>query len=83
MPTYDYRCETTGEIFTVRHPMALKLSTWADLCDIGGFDEGNTPINAAITKLLNTGGVIRHKTLNDPEAPPCLGSAGCSGHCGS
>ncbi|WP_296057031.1 zinc ribbon domain-containing protein [uncultured Amphritea sp.] len=82
MPTYDYRCETTGEVFEVRHPMALKISTWSDLCDIGGFDTGTTPADAPVTKLLNTGGVISNKTLKNPEAPPCMSGGGCPGRCG-
>lgn len=82
MPTYDYRCETTGEVFEVRHPMALKISTWADLCDIGNLDNATTPPDAPVTKLLTTGGVISNKTLKNPESPPCMSGGGCPGRCG-
>lgn len=79
MPTYDYRCETTGDVFEVKHPMALKLSTWADLCDVGGFNQGTTPSDAPITKLLTTGGVVSSRSLKKPEAPPCMSGGGCPG----
>lgn len=82
MPTYDYRCDTTGEVFEVRHPMALKLSTWADLCDVGDFDSGTIPADTPVTKLLSTGGVVSNKTLKNAEAPPCMTGAGCPGRCG-
>ncbi|MDO6564816.1 zinc ribbon domain-containing protein [Amphritea sp. 1_MG-2023] len=82
MPIYDYRCEATGKVFEVRHPMTLKLSTWADLCDIGGFSEGTTPMNTAVTQLANTDRLIHHKTIQNPE-PPCMRGDDCPGHCGT
>ncbi|UTW03230.1 zinc ribbon domain-containing protein [Amphritea atlantica] len=82
MPTYDYRCDTTGAVIEVRHPMAIKISTWADLCDIGGLDAGTTPADAPVTKLLSTAGVISNKTLKNPENPPCMSGGGCPGRCG-
>ena len=36
MPTYDYRCETTGQIYEVRHSISTDISNWAELCDIDG-----------------------------------------------
>lgn len=83
MPTYDYRCETTGDIFEVRHPKTLKISSWADLCDIGGFHNRTTPLNAAVTQLLNTVGIVSHTPRQKTKTPPCTDCAGCPGHCGS
>lgn len=31
MPTYDYRCEANGQVYEVRHPMALRPKTWGEL----------------------------------------------------
>ena len=84
MPVYDYRCETSGEIFEVRHPMAIKLSTWADLCDVGGFAPGETPANSPVSRVLTTGGVVSNKALKN-QAPPCMSGGGCPGRkeCGN
>ncbi|RTE67114.1 zinc ribbon domain-containing protein [Amphritea opalescens] len=83
MPTYDYRCETTGDIYEVRHPMTLKISSWADLCDIGGFNSGTIPLNAAVTKLLNTADMISHTPRQKSKPQPCTECAGCHQDCGS
>ena len=81
MPVYDYRCDTTGDIFQVRHPVMVKLSTWADLCDVGGFDSGTTATNAPITKLLATSNVPSNKPLNNAGTPRCITCGGCHEHC--
>lgn len=77
MPAYHYRCDTSGDIFTVRHPRTLKISTWMDLCDIGGFAIGNTPIDASVTKQLNSDDLIHHKTLSTPAPSTCIRAVGC------
>ena len=84
MPVYDYRCEANGEIYEVRHPMAIKLHTWADLCDVGGFEPGDVTADTPVTRVLTTGGVVSNKTLKNPEAPPCMSGGGCPGrsNCG-
>jgi len=79
MPTYDYRCELTGNIYEARHPMALKLSNWQDLCDVTGMEPGETPLDSPITKLLTTGGVVKSNPLKSQNLPPCMTGGGCSG----
>ena len=32
MPTYDYRCDTNGQVLEVSHRMSEPLSTWGELC---------------------------------------------------
>ncbi len=83
MPVYDYRCDTTGDLFQVSHPMMVKLSTWADLCDVGGFDSGTTAADAPITKLLTTSGGLSNKPLRKAEASPCKTCGGCPERCGT
>lgn len=79
MPIYDYRCEATGEIFEVKHPMNLRLSTWQDLCDVSGMELQGLPADTPVTKVLTTGGVVKSSTLKNPELPPCMTGGGCSG----
>jgi hypothetical protein len=83
MPTYDYRCEDTGEVYEVSHPMSLAITNWGELCRTGHLDQGDLPPDSPVTKLLRTGGVVRSAALRNPEAPPCMTGGGCGGgHCG-
>jgi hypothetical protein len=79
MPTYDYRCESTGRVHEVSHPMALSVSNWGELCEVGRFPQGDTPMDSPVTKLLRTGGVVKSAAIKNPEAPPCMTGSGCSG----
>lgn len=78
MPTYDYRCEASGEVFEVHHPMALQIRTWGELCKIGNIAPGDVPADTPVNKVLNTGGVVSSRALKNPDAPPCM-SGGCGG----
>lgn len=55
MPTYDYRCETNNQIVEVNHSIHLKVETWGELCKLAGIPPDNTPLSAAVTRLI-TGG---------------------------
>ena len=84
MPTYDYRCEATGEVFEVKHPMALSVKTWGELSEVGGFDLGNIAPDSPVSKVLSTGGVVNSSSLKNPNLPPCMTGGGCSGgFCGA
>ena len=63
MPTYDYCCEANNKIYEVKHAMALSPKTWAELCDIAGMDLKGIPGNTPVTKILNTGGVVKSGAL--------------------
>lgn len=78
MPTYDYRCEANNKIYEVKHAMALAPKTWGELCKITGMDEQGIPGKTPVTKVLNTGGVVKSGSLKNPEAPPCM-TGGCMG----
>jgi hypothetical protein len=84
MPTYDYRCETTGQIYEVRHSISTDISNWAELCDIGSLDPENIPGDTPVKKVIRTtGGVVDSAALKNPEAPPCVSGGGCpGGSCG-
>lgn len=40
MPTYDYRCEANGQVYEVRHAMALRPKTWGELREACALAEG-------------------------------------------
>lgn len=79
MPTYDYRCEHSGQVFEVSHPMSLAIENWGDLCRVGNIDPGDVAAESPVTKLLRTAGVVKSSTLINPDAPPCMSGGGCSG----
>ena len=83
MPSYDYRIEATGAVIEVKHTMALTPINWGELCALCDLDPQDIPADSAVTKLLSAAGVVKSKTLKNPEAPPCMSGGGCpSGGCG-
>ena len=79
MPTYDYRCEANGQVVEVQHRMSEHVATWGDLCERAGIDRGDTPADAAVTKLLTGGNVMTKATLGSGSAPACPTGGCCSG----
>lgn len=83
MPTYDYRCDETLEVFEVQHSMSERLNTWGELCERLGIGTGAISSDSKITRLISGGGVVKSSALKNPEAPPCMSGGGCgSGGCG-
>lgn len=83
MPTYDYRCDADGQVYEVRHAMAVNVSTWGELCEAAGWEVGEIDPASQVRKILNTGGVVKSASLKNPEMPPCMSGQGCGGgHCG-
>ena len=82
MPTYDYRCETNGQVVEVKHGMSEVLKTWGDLCERAGMDLGNTPADSPVSRLITGGQFISSSSLSD-AAPACTTGTCCpSGVCG-
>ncbi len=79
MPTYDYRCVATGDVYEARHGINDRLHTWAQLCDRLGMDVGQTPPETALQRLATGGAVVKSSSLKNPEAPPCASGGGCCG----
>ena len=79
MPTYDYRCEATGEVVEVTHSMREELHTWGELCTLSGRDPGNTPPDSPVVRLATGGQVVRRSSLGDSGAPPCASGPCCGG----
>lgn len=82
MPTYDYLCESNGEIVEVKHRMSESISTWGELCDKAGIPLGDTQADSPVKKLATGGQVVKGSALKD-SVPPCSSGGGCpSGGCG-
>lgn len=80
MPTYDYRCDANGRVVEVKHAMSDSLGTWGELCERAGIDAGDTPPEAAVSRLSTGGQVIGAERLGNPE--PCGASTACpAGSC--
>ena len=79
MPSYDYRCETTGEVVEVRHRMSEQVRTWGELCALAGMDAGTTPADAPVSKLITGGQVVRSTSLGEAAAPACSSGPCCGG----
>ncbi len=78
MPTYDYRCTLTGEVFEVRHSMSETYRTWGELCQGMGLEPGAVPADTPVERLANGGQVVRSSSLKNP-VPPCASGGGCAG----
>lgn len=81
MPSYDYLCETNGQVVEVKHRMSDKLSTWGQVCENAGIDTGNTPADAPVQRLATGGQVVKSSSLGD-TAPPCAAGGCAGGMCG-
>lgn len=80
MPTYDYRCEGSDEIFEVNHAMALTVSRWAELAELGEFEMDRFPADALVRKVIgSSGGLVSSSALKNPDLPPCRSGGGCPG----
>ncbi|MCI0666441.1 MAG: zinc ribbon domain-containing protein [Methylococcaceae bacterium] len=81
MPTYDYRCNATGEVFEVKHRMNERLSTWGELCEQAGFDPGEIAWDSPVTRLATGGQVVKSSSLGERESSCGAGACG-RGMCG-
>lgn len=77
MPTYDYRCEATGETFEVKHGMQERLTRWDELCERLGISVGAVAPDAPVVKLATGGNVVKSGALKN-ASPPCA-TGGCPG----
>jgi hypothetical protein len=85
MPTYDYRCDTNGQVVEINHRMSERLSTWGELCARAEIPCGDTPADAPVHRVANGGNLISSNSLGSGVAPaPACGTGGCcpTGMCG-
>ena len=79
MPTYDYRCETDGQVYEVNHRMSEHLKTWGELCEKTGIAPGDINLDSPVTKLATGGNVVKSGSMGSgPDLPPCA-TGGCGG----
>ncbi len=78
MPTYDYRCETNGQVVEVKHGMGELLKTWGELCERVGMEPGDTPGETPVNRLITGGQFISSSSLSD-AAPACNTGPCCPG----
>ncbi len=79
MPTYDYRCTITGQVFEARHGINDKLHSWGELCASIGMEIGSTAPDSPIERLATGGTVVNSRSLKNPDLPPCASGGGCGG----
>ncbi len=79
MPTYDYRCSATGDVYEVRHAMSETIDSWGELCRALGVQPGATPLESPVERLANGGQVVQSRSLKNPQVPPCASGGGCPG----
>lgn len=84
MPTYDYRCDTNGQVVEVSHRMNETIAHWGELCARAGVEPGETPPDSPVHRLATGGNLISKTSMGSGMAPPACGSGGCcpSGMCG-
>jgi hypothetical protein len=82
MPTYDYRCETNGQVVEVKHGMNEAVTTWGELCSRTGLELGDTPADSPVQRLITGGQVVKSTNLGDASAPACSTPSCCGGVCG-
>ena len=66
MPRYDYFCPDNGSVVEVTHPIARKLSTWGEVCELSGVAPGETAATAPVERVI----------LTAPMANTPIGDAG-------
>ena len=54
MPRYDYFCEQNQRTIEVVHPIARKLQTWGEVCELAGIDAGDVSAEAPVTRIITT-----------------------------
>lgn len=83
MPTYDYRCDTNGQVLEVSHRMSEEIKTWGDLCKTAGINAGNTALDSPVKRLATGGNIVSSTSSASDSLPPCATGGGCpGGSCG-
>ena len=51
MPTYDYICDSNGQVVEVKHAMSSEVHSWGELCELAAIDAQGTPLDAPVRRL--------------------------------
>ncbi|MDP6434875.1 MAG: hypothetical protein QF498_05635 [Arenicellales bacterium] len=79
MPSYDYYCAANGRTLEVRHSINDALQNWGQLCLQAEIEQGNTPPESPVKRLISGGGYLSSSERFDPGPG---GSSCCGGGCG-
>lgn len=52
VPRYDYYCDENDKTVEVVHRMAVRLTSWGELCEKANIEVGSTDPQAAIRKVI-------------------------------
>ena len=77
MPTYEYYCIANNQTVGVIHGMDDSISTWGDLCESAGIEQGDTPEDTAVTKKLSAISLLSNKGERGDSGGCCGGGGGC------
>lgn len=58
MPSYDFRCSSSGAVFEVRYSISEKLNAWAQQSGYAGMALGDTAADGGVERLA-TGAACR------------------------
>jgi len=83
MPTYDYLCSANGRVVEVEHPMAERITTWAQLCERAGIERGDTPPRTKVERLATGGNVVHAGALGSRQERPCDSGPCAAPSCGT
>ena len=54
MPRYDYFCEKNQQTVEVTHPIATRLQTWGELCELAGIELRDVPAATPVRRIITT-----------------------------
>jgi hypothetical protein len=74
MPIYEYQCKANGRTVEVVHRMAVRFSTWQELCEHAQIVLGDTPSDAEVVRLVGGG----NATMNPLTTSKFLKAAGAA-----
>ncbi len=79
MPYYEYHCASNGRTLEVRHGMAERLTTWAEVSRAAGLDADDTPPDAPVERLLSAP-VPLTASGSDADVQGCGAGCACAPH---
>jgi len=78
MPTYDYICDSNGQVVEVKHAMSSEVHSWGELCELAAIDAQGTPLDAPVRRLATGGQVMSGR--NTAKAEPAAAVPAATGH---
>jgi hypothetical protein len=64
MPRYDYYCEANGQTIEAFHSITVKLTCWQELCAAAHIDQGDTPPDSTVRRIITSPPMMNVPTSN-------------------